>query len=1462
MEIGKTYKSVVCLCTAAASVVGLHAEETIVPISHAVGRVSYTTDTVLVPQTDAADALPDVGVEPIFWFDCSETSGWTIDAATREVTVIPSKTGNGRTLATAFADAGNWTGWSDGMRPPTGPVLLESLPDLQGGAALDFGAQGSGRGLVFSPVGGVNDLQGIGTVVAVYDSSASGGWILGGGTCNEPWKSGWNPDETIDPKGYYYRRGSQVTTAEDELWRKPILDVASNAKFSFAAPPSAINGVIWQNGVPTTPHFAGFSGGWELVSFMPKDSDGYGFALSATGIGLGDTRPDGLATSGGMRIAEMIFYGRNLTDAEREKVEAYLAKKWFGVHHPGFGGHARVGDIRLSSGSWPKGLNLTAVVPADETLAVERLRGGHGRAASAADGSASTAADPKLTKRGAGTLEIGDGTENGLDIELEAGTLAFARRAIPAALPPKPFLHLDASALPADAYETKDGVRYVTEWTPAEGLAWDGNAVTLSAAAVADVTARPVYVPDALGPGRGAIDFGKAGSGRHFLYVKASDKSSLAVKGVTTVIAVVNVEAGGGTITGGLGFFDRGATPATWSAPVLSDSAPHPAAHPTITPRMGKAYIDGIETPGADNYRYPGWHLVAFQTAGSQLTHFGGRDAATAGGLKVAEAVLYDRVLTERELKDACAVLNAKWFGRAIPGYAGPGGAAADESRKVTLTGDATLSVEGVGAAHVPALALDGRTLTKTGAGTLEVDAVTADAGGTLALAEGTFAVAADGIASDCQMASGAAFHLDATADETLSGFTENGYRYVSCWHDTGFRNAAWSTRTSANLPWVTTAEEDLEGLTGEKLAAVDFGSAEADQRWLNFGRSLDSVRAAFVVWHPNTTRSSLLGSSSASGEASNGDCISFQRSSDGALFNGHFGTWSARNGTVFRDGEKITGAASIASAWQLIEVYPVSTAHASALGCDRGDETSFGNKEERGSRYAEVILYTRELTERERVATRNYLRRKWFGAAAAPLPDAAGEVRLPTLAVASGTAVQAGRPLAVAKLVGEADFAKRGDARLTVTACTAYTGTVSVAAGELRLTGDAAVAPPPCADALVLRLDANVGVETTTDDDGVETVTRWNDATGNGWAAVPGTYGVKGQPVLQGCARLGRSAVYLSAENQVYMSFVNSDGTNATVAGVRSAFWVMDTSEGGGWLLAGGKGTGTTQNLNFHRGGDGTATNVANALLLGYHSQTSLRNASWYVNGTAVAATAERTLTGGWDLIEMNMADANAEATSAEGLASDGRSLHGGGNYERSGAQTIGEVLLYNRALTEDERLAVEAYLRAKWHVPTTPDASGISVALAPGGRLDLGNRRRPLESLTGSGTVTNGCVSVAALCPTGTLTVAGDVCLMDGGTWTVRFDGAASSRLAVDGCLSVGSALTVAVEGLDNPMPLYGQDIPLADFGSVSGATKANLRAVTVTGLPKGWPARVFVRGQTVYLRLGRRGACIIIR
>ncbi len=104
-----------------------------VVVTNTVAAQTYGEDTVLVPETVVADSLPDVGT-PIFWFDCSDRTGWTIDPDTKAVTSIPSKTGDGRSLATAFSEPGNWTGWSGGSVAPLGPILVEDVEELQGGA--------------------------------------------------------------------------------------------------------------------------------------------------------------------------------------------------------------------------------------------------------------------------------------------------------------------------------------------------------------------------------------------------------------------------------------------------------------------------------------------------------------------------------------------------------------------------------------------------------------------------------------------------------------------------------------------------------------------------------------------------------------------------------------------------------------------------------------------------------------------------------------------------------------------------------------------------------------------------------------------------------------------------------------------------------------------------------------------------------------------------------------------------------------------------------------------------------------------------------------------------------------------------------------------------------------------------------------------------------------------------------
>ena len=52
-----------------------------VSVANTVAAQTYGENTVLVPETVATVSLPDVGT-PIFWFDCSDRAGWTIDPDT------------------------------------------------------------------------------------------------------------------------------------------------------------------------------------------------------------------------------------------------------------------------------------------------------------------------------------------------------------------------------------------------------------------------------------------------------------------------------------------------------------------------------------------------------------------------------------------------------------------------------------------------------------------------------------------------------------------------------------------------------------------------------------------------------------------------------------------------------------------------------------------------------------------------------------------------------------------------------------------------------------------------------------------------------------------------------------------------------------------------------------------------------------------------------------------------------------------------------------------------------------------------------------------------------------------------------------------------------------------------------------------------------------------------------------
>jgi autotransporter-associated beta strand protein len=125
-----------------------------------------------------------------------------------------------------------------------------------------------------------------------------------------------------------------------------------------------------------------------------------------------------------------------------------------------------------------------------------------------------------------------------------------------------------------------------------------------------------------------------------------------------------------------------------------------------------------------------------------------------------------------------------------------------------------------------------------------------------------------------------------------------------------------------------------------------------------------------------------------------------------------------------------------------------------------------------------------------------------------------------------------------------------------------------------------------------------------------------------------------------------------------------------------------------------------------------------------------------------------------------------------------------------------IGELLVYNSILSTNDRQRVESYLMAKWlGGSNTNQPAGGSVVLASGTLLDLDGQSLTFAGLSGSGTVSNGTLTV-----TGSISPAGTNVI---GTLTVKADTTLSGKLVVD--LNANTSDLLDVQGnltLSSPM------------------------------------------------------------
>ena len=1018
----------------------------------------------------------------------------------------------------------------------------------------------------------------------------------------------------------------------------------------------------------------------------------------------------------------------------------------------------------------------------------------------------------KLTKNGASTLEVTDAHDYMGTLVLGGGSLKFKASAVPVEPAADAFFHVDASVTNSVVLDESGRV-----------LSWQDRRGNGLAAAVQSGFSAPAFVAGVLN-GKPVVDFGSLGS----LQALQWNHTNNAIR---AAFLVFQSAANTASILGSAGSdqyqdFYRGSNGQLYNTDGTSSRAV----------MYGPNYVNGWQIDPLLT-ALPGSFCVISVMATSEARAcafaMNRADTGQTGGQRLAEVIVYNRTLTDQERRDTEAYLMYKWLGRAAPGY---GAADAPAVSKVVYSGTSlNVEVDGDGTAAVESITGNGD-LVKTGTGGLAVQGNPSFAGA-LRVEEGSVSAFSPGASAP---ASAPAFHVDASRTNTFTLVEENGTNFITRWNSFDTLPNAAVVRSGYARPWLLN-----NGGTGTGLPVVDFGPMlSAYGACLQWEKRVSTIRSVFMVFGSQEGGGFLLGDTFYAnfhrGQNGTGNLIPIYKTS---LLFGWDVSANVVSGQTYLDGVRVadplSGAVTLSGGYQLVEILTTDVTSADLFAADRGFTDRAG-----GQRLGEVLIYDRVLTETERLQTENYLNAKWFGRQT--IGSALGTVR-----VADGTGVEADSgPVTVNRLEGAGSVLKSGTDTLTLRDTTAFTGTVEVTGGTLALAVPAAPLAPPVGT--LFWLDASKPGTIDTDLSG--NVLAWRDATGSGRSAAA----VNGHlPTLRGNDFAGRPVVDMGP----YGGSAASGAMlwNERVSGMKTIVWVLGSQASGGYLL------GETGGVNFHRGPppEGGGIEVATMSPRNYIYAggwgANIPNAA-YTNGVPVD-TQTTGLSGGY---QIHFQTWNG-GTAADGFALD--RMFG----DRYGGQRLAEFIAYDRVLTEEERLATDAYLNQKWFGQATSGyarpATWTGVLLHEGTALSMGGTEQAVTLLAGSGSVLDGTLVVtdtlspglalgdcAVLPVTGNLTLAGGV-LLEADYARPQHD-----RVTVSGALAVLGGGTVNVRLPEPPGTGLSGRVAVMTFGSISGA--ASLSSWTVTGLPSGYTGGLVVDGSTVYLEIRAKGTLVILR
>ena len=1127
------------------------------------------------------------------------------------------------------------------------------------------------------------------------------------------------------------------------------------------------------------------------------------------------------------------------------------------------------------------GTSVTLNADEGKKLTIYRMTGGRGF-------------NSTLTKTGAGALVLKDARKYGGTVVLKGGTLDLSKRIVPtntAQLAANPFFHIDAMQTTSLTTELdpEDGKTYVKFWASDGVGTCGGQRVTGAQAAYSwrnPKYMRPWLVKDALGPGRHAVDFGfsnkfnneydtsatytdekpswRAGGLMFATNNNYAANTTVAPTGIKTVIALAGAQRNGGYLlaTAARNYdtrpFSRGVN---WAAGAIdwkyALAKEFTYSSKTYEPDV---FLDGRPVLKTSGFESPAYHALAIRqdSAGLGVNFIGvgthGNSKIYPGALILCEMFVYDRFLTDEEILDVEAYLMKKWMGDLTPGYREPSGQA--EIASVTVLEASTIHVPAGETARIGKLTLSAP-LVKSGDGTLEAFEIVGSASVTFAggaIRRADRPDAGDALAT---IAPGASMFLDmAATNSMLFSCTEatgalnpvNGTNVVSFFSSVDGMNSAYA-RSSGLSPYFVP-----DALNG--LPALYYGPAFNYGPYLKFARPMDGIHSVYFVWGTHGGGGYTIGSlnnTDADPDNLNSNIFDFMRNNTP-----NYNEVNARivgnnaadpmqtldntgllevgtNGVVYA--KRISPAGDD---WYLVEIHTKIPVHASAV------KVSLDRTQYAGVGYiGDLLVYERELTEREKVQTRNALMEKWFAKSPgelAPLPEKPAsheEQYIPrTLTVSGSAMLECDRPITNLYLAGEGVLVKSGPEDLQISHLLDFTGTVTVAHGRLilkgRSTGYAAKMPT---EGQILRFDASDASLVTSADAPVSNFVRAPNLAAEKTNVE--TINAIGVPVVEKPEPLLNDLPVVKMNSNACLEFRDSNGHVALLDGIQSILWVIGSQEGGGFLMGGGTNRWSSSSATWHypwhrgtkNGYGGREVGGHIAWLFNSNAQSETLHAAYRRNFKTISYTDG--LTGGYDLLSMVGPELDPESDksryvmSAEGFAFDGRS-----SYIQRGCQRLGEVLVYNRRLGEQELREAETYLAYKWNmmdvVPPGRTASGLVVAA--GAEVDFCGTTQYVASVSGAGELRNGVLE----------------------TSKIVWDYANRAVLAAD-AFSFGAGFEVEV--VNAPAAPAAEQVKILDCQDFAGVENFDRRAVV------GIAGTARIKPDGLYLRIGA-GTMLIVR